>query len=89
MNYKTGLSIALAALGLLLIVNGFWSMGHVSAAQKEVQKLADSKNPILRTIGEETEELFGTHRSRIRWSFIGGIAFVLLGSGGLYYFRKR
>ncbi len=89
MNVKQIAGFAVAALGIFLIGYGAYSKMHVSTAQREIHKMTESKNPIVRSAGKEVEKKIGSYGTKMNWSFFGGGIFILVGLGAAYFYRKK
>lgn len=89
MNTKKLASIAVAALGLVLVGYGIYLRGHISLAQKEIHKMAESQNRIVRSIGKEMETKVHTYGRRMNWTLVTGVVLLVCGSGAFFYYRKE
>lgn len=83
------ISLVVVVLGLAVIGYGFYSKKQISTARAEIHKMAQSNNPVVKTVGKEMESMIGGYRSLINWCFFGGGLLVVIGAGGIYFFRKH
>lgn len=89
MNYKQLVGYAIAAIGLLLIAYGVYSKVYVASAKTEIHQMAQSKNPILQSIGKDSEKKIGRYGTKSIVCYIGGSLFVLVGAYVVLVYRKR
>jgi hypothetical protein len=87
MNIKQIVSLVVVAIGISMIGYGFYSKTHISTAKAEIHKMAESKNPIVKTLGQQMESKIGRYRSIMNGCFLGGSILVVLGGTAFYYFR--
>ena len=89
MKIKLIMSLVVVALGISLIGYGFYSKSHISTAKSEIHKMAESKNSIVKTLGQEMESKIGRYRTIMNGCFMGGSILVVLGGSAFYYLRKK
>ncbi|OGN64806.1 MAG: hypothetical protein A3E80_04915 [Chlamydiae bacterium RIFCSPHIGHO2_12_FULL_49_9] len=87
MNFKQVIGLAIICVGISFIGYGIYARSHVSAARKEIHKMAKSKNRILKTVGQEIEERIGAYGKTSNWCFFVGVISLIAGAGVVYYTR--
>lgn len=89
MNIKQFIGIIVAVLGVILIGYGIYSIREVSAAKKEIHKIADSKNPTVRHMGKQMQDMMGVRKNPNNWVVVFGGILVIFGIGCVLFFREH
>jgi hypothetical protein len=88
MHVKQIASLAVIVLGVVLIGYGAYSTRNISSARSEIQKVKQSKNPIVKSASQDLDKKIAQYSSEKNWYFIGGVILVILGGGALVFTRK-
>ena len=88
MKVKQVIGFIIAVVGAVSVGYGFYAKREVSAARVEIHKIANSDNPVVKSVGKELESVIGGYRNVINWCFIGGGALIVIGVGFLICCRK-
>jgi hypothetical protein len=89
MNIKQIAGVTVFAVGIFFIGYGVSSKHHLSSAKEEIQKMAESKNPLIRYLGRNFGKTIGQYGTHINLFLLGGGCLVVVGSGIAYFCRTR
>jgi len=91
MNLKRIAPIAVAILGVILIIFAIRSCGRISDAKSTVHSISShmSNSRMGKMATSEMEREAGQYDTKVKIILILGILFVIGGGGAMYYYRKR
>jgi LPXTG-motif cell wall-anchored protein len=90
MNIQRIAGLAVAVLGVFLIGYGIYSKNQISSTEREIHKMAQSNNRVVRSAGKELEGKITQHTGSMKWSLVGGILLIVLGGAGYFLqFKKK
>jgi LPXTG-motif cell wall-anchored protein len=87
MHWKKAITPILLVLGVFFVGYGIYAKQHISRAEVEFHKMAQSKNSIVKSVGNDMEKRIGHYQAKMRWSLVSGV--VLLVVGGFLFSRDR
>jgi hypothetical protein len=89
MNRKQLLSLAVIAVGVILVGYGVYSKKHLSSAEAEVLRMHQSSNPIVKSVGVDVHKKMGQYGAKVKWSLFGGTALIVLGGVAFIIYHKK
>ncbi len=89
MNVKQIVSLVVVAFGVFLIGYGIYSKTQISRTESEINKMAHSKNSVVKSVGKEMQTKFGKNTTNAMWTLIGGVVLVVVGGGSFLHSRKK
>lgn len=91
MNYKQIIGIVVGVIGIALIIFSIDSMKMISNLKGDVGMMQKpmSGNPIGRMAGEGMEKQVSQYDMLVKGALASGILLVIVGSGLIYFYRKR
>jgi len=91
MQTKQIVSIAVAALGLVMVIYAISSMMRISEAKGNVSSINKlfSGSSAGRMAGGQLTSMASQYDTKVRVLLIAGILVTAVGCGGLYYYRHR
>lgn len=91
MNYKQAIALVIIFLGLVLAVEASWKIYKMDDIKDDVTEVISpfANEQAQGEINKILEKSYGYNKKRIYSTLLGGIALVAIGSGLLYFFRKK
>jgi len=91
MNYKHAIALVIIFLGMVLVVEASWKIYKMDDIKDDVTEVISpfTNEKAQSEINNILENSYGYNKKRIYSTLIGGIALVVVGSGLLYFFRKK
>jgi hypothetical protein len=91
MHIKKLISIAVAVLGIIMVVYAIHSMQRISSAKGNVSSInsAIGGSSAGRMVGSQLSSEASQYDTKVRILLIAGIIVTAVGCGGVYHFRKH
>ena len=91
MNYKHAISIVVIFLGLVLTIESGWKIYKMDDIKDDVTEIIApfADNQAQNDINHILEKSYGYNKKRIYSTFIAGTSLIVIGSGLLFFFRKK
>jgi hypothetical protein len=90
MHIKRVVSLAVAVLGVILVIYALSSMRRISDAKGTVKSISStiSGSPVGKAVGSGLSHKASQYDTEVTVLLIVGIVLVVVGCGGVYHYRR-